>query len=255
MNNSWDMLVYTVKEQSLPVTVEETRKCMSKWNLNPYLWVTFILLIHWLVQMRVVCHARSFHLVYIPEYIKNVTENIWAAMQYWIWKWDFPWWSSVFLLNACFFAWVVDCGEAKGWLRNRNLFVTPEPDTERGWKWVYVYDLPGRAWCMLMANTCAHWAAVHASVCSGTSLLCMCQLKCVFVLFSMLSDMRLTDSIQSADRARCMAIQWASLGDVFGLDVWPLLSPTPSPLVCLFFYSYSTTSVLTSCDPWVVSFV
>lgn len=43
---------------------------------------------------------------------------------------------------------------------------------------------------------------------------CASTSECVFVLFSMLSDVRLTDSIHSDGRARCMTIYPASLGGV-----------------------------------------
>lgn len=62
-----------------------------------------------------------------------------------------------------------------------------------------------------MAEACVHLAQ--------SPLCCACARASVFVLFSMLSDMRLTDSVQSADRARCVIISPASLGDVFGLCV------------------------------------
>ncbi len=88
----------------------------------------------------------------------------------------FPMMRQCFWLNACFL---------RGWLTAEK----PKVDwgagiylwkTERGWKWVCVYVLPGHAWCMLMANACVHWAAVHASVCSGTSLLCASASVCLF---------------------------------------------------------------------------
>lgn len=45
-------------------------------------------------------------------------------------------------------------------------------------------------------------------------LCCVCVCQHVFVLFSMLSHVRLTDSIESADSTRCVTIYLASLGGV-----------------------------------------
>lgn len=119
---------------------------------------------------------------------------------------------------------------------------------------MYVYVLPGHAWCMLMEHAYIHLATVLASICSGT---------CVFVLFSMLSDVRVTDSIQRADTTRCRSSYPATPASPRGgcvqtlclcvcvciprrvEGVWPLLSPAPRH-VC--FHSQTTTSMLTSRD-------
>lgn len=56
-----------------------------------------------------------------------------------MWTWGCGKWGEIshdapmFLLECVFFAWAVDRGEAKGWLRSRNPSVNPE--AERGWKW------------------------------------------------------------------------------------------------------------------------
>lgn len=109
-----------------------------------------------------------------PFYIVFKTQ----CVQGWMGKTDqFP------MMLHCLCVWVADRGEAKGWLRSRNLSENPDAERQRGWKWMYVYVLPGHAWCTLMAHTCAHWAAERDSICSGTSRLCMCQHECVCLFY------------------------------------------------------------------------
>lgn len=71
---------------------------------------------------------------------------------------------------------------------------------------------------------------------------CVCVCQHVFVLFSMLSHVRLTDSIASADSTRCVTIYLASLGELYlncvcvyaglvGRCLTPLISSAPP---CLF---------------------
>lgn len=52
----------------------------------------------------------------------DVNNGLWETRK------DFPWRSDVFAWMHVF-VWVVDCGEAKGWLRSRNLSVNPEAET------------------------------------------------------------------------------------------------------------------------------
>lgn len=63
---------------------------------------------------------------------------------------------------------------------------------------------PSHAWCTLMEHACVCREAVQARQGGMLSYLCCeCARTSVFVLFSMLSDMWWTDSIQIAERARC----------------------------------------------------
>lgn len=105
----------------------------------------------------------------------------------------------------------------------------------------------GHAWFMLMGPlVCACWAAVTCLCATPRGLVGTraCVGTGVFVLFSALSDVRLTDSIHSADTARCMTISLASPESVRecvsvyvcvctrnGCLTPPLISATPA---CLF---------------------
>lgn len=85
---------------------------------------------------------------------------------------------------------------------------------------------------------------MDATICSATYFVvcvCVCASMCLF-LFSMLSHVRLTDSIESADSTRCVTIYLASLGELYlncvcvyaglvGRCLTPLISSAPA---CLF---------------------
>lgn len=84
---------------------------------------------------------------------------------------------------------------------------------------------------------------MDATICSATYfVVCVCVCQHVFVLFSMLSHVRLTDSIESADSTKCVTIYLASLGELYlncvcvyaglvGRCLTPLISSAPA---CLF---------------------
>lgn len=64
----------------------------------------------------------------------------------------------MFLIECMFFAWVVDRGEARGWLRSRNPSVNPE--LERGWKWNVCLCPP---WSRLMSVNSARLRSLSPS--------------------------------------------------------------------------------------------
>lgn len=154
---------------------------------------------------------NQLNICILPSYLILILEH-------WIWSWamwtmgcgkretisrDAP----MFLLECVFFVRAVDCGEAKGWLRSRNLSADPEAQAHGERMKVCLRPPGSRSMHANDTRLCSAGPAVRASENARAPLCCACaSLKRVFVLFSVLSDMWLTDSIQSADRARCVTI-------------------------------------------------
>lgn len=170
------------------------------------------------------------------------------------------------------YMWAIDCGEAKSWRGGggrsggiaRGLQVTHHPwilnrqedkrlpTRLRPARWsrlIYVNGPP--CLCMLSRRympPCTPRGLVGTRACVSAG---------VFVLFSALSDVRLTDSIHSADTARCVTISLGLPGEsvcvcvclymcVFALSmgIWP---PSYLHHPCMFvFTTRATTSVPTS---------
>lgn len=83
-----------------------------------------------------------------------------------------------FWLSACFLrGWLTAEKPEVDWGAGIHLWILNRREDESE---MYVYVLPGHAWCPLMAHACVHQAALHASVRLETSLLCMCRCKCLF---------------------------------------------------------------------------
>lgn len=107
------------------------------------------------------------------------SENLWCEPEDVGNEARFPMMLQCFCLSACFLRGRLTAEKPKvDWGAGIHLWILKRREDESE---MYVYVLPGHAWCMLMAHACVHRASVHDSVCPATSLLCMCQRRvCLF---------------------------------------------------------------------------